>query len=86
MNSIQTFMYGGLTMLSFIAAVIFARFWRSTAERLFLYFAISFSILAGDWMALALMPASAWPRHYLFVIRLVAFALLIVGIVDKNRR
>lgn len=86
MNELHTFMYGGLTALSLIAAVLFARFWRSTSERLFLYFAVSFAILALDWLGLAFVSPLAWPRHYLFVVRLVAFVLLIVGIVDKNRR
>lgn len=84
MSSVNTFMHGALAMASFFAMVLFLRFWKSTADRLFLLFAVAFAVLALDWMALSLLEPSV--RHYAFVVRFVAFVVIIVGIVDKNRR
>lgn len=84
MSTANTFMHGALAMASFFAVVLFLRFWKSTADRLFLIFAIAFSVLALDWIALGLLAPSV--GHYAFVVRLVAFVAIIVGIVDKNRR
>jgi signal transduction histidine kinase len=54
MSPILTFVYGAATTLSFIAAVVFVRFWKATTERLFVYFAVAFSILGADWIVHAL--------------------------------
>jgi hypothetical protein len=79
-------MLGALTMASFVVAVFFLRFWKSSGDRLFVFFSAAFAMLSVDWLALAFIDALAEPRHYIFVVRLLAFGLIIYGIVDKNRR
>jgi hypothetical protein len=68
-----------------VAGMFFLRFWRRTHDRLFAIFAAAFWLLGMNWMLLALThwdePTTAW----LYVIRLVAFVLILVGIADKNR-
>ena len=43
-------------------------------------------MLALNWTVLALGRPSDESRHWVYVIRLAAYLLLIAGIVDKNRR
>jgi hypothetical protein len=82
----QAFVQGGLTFASLTAALLFLRFWRLTAERLFFFFALAFCAFAVNWLALGLI-APTWEQHYyVFLPRLAGFAFIILGILDKNRR
>ncbi len=84
----RTFMWGVLAMSSAIAALFFLRFWRETRERLFAYFALAFAGLMANWIGLAVIdhPTDEAQQEYAYVVRLVAFVILIIGIIDKNRR
>lgn len=73
-------------MACVIAGVFFLRYWKITRERLFAYFAAAFAMLAVNYLALAAAVDSAFEaRHLVYIIRLAAFVVIIVGIVDKNR-
>ncbi|MDI3289067.1 DUF5985 family protein [Polyangium sp. 15x6] len=67
-------------------SLFFFRFWRKSRERLFALLALVFALLSVERSVLAFVPASYESRHWIFLVRLLAFALLIAGIVDKNRR
>jgi hypothetical protein len=67
------------------AGLFFLRFWRDSRDRLFGFFGAAFCVLAISWALLALVNPSAETRPYAYAIRLVAFLLMIVGMVDKNR-
>lgn len=75
-------------MASLIAALFFLRYWRATRERLFGYFALFFVGMTANWTVLALVdqPVDEARQVHAYLIRLVAFVILIVGIIDKNRR
>jgi hypothetical protein len=62
------------------------RFWRQGRDSLFALLASAFSLLALSWLLLALFSPTEEARPYIYGIRLVAFALVIAGIVHKNRR
>ena len=79
------FIYGVLTAISATIAIFFLKFFRESKDRLFGFFAAAFAVLAVDWLAHALLAPRHESQHYLFLIRLVAFVLIIAGIVDKNR-
>ena len=79
------FIYGVLTAISATIAIFFLKFFRESKDRLFGFFAAAFAVLAVDWLAHALLVPRHESQHYLFLIRLVAFVLIIAGIVDKNR-
>ena len=67
-------------------AVAFARFWRRSGDRFFLWFTIAFALLAIERfgaVAANVDPEASAPLAY--VLRLLAFLLIIVGIVEKNR-
>jgi hypothetical protein len=80
-----TFLRGATALGCAIVALVFARFWVTTLDRLFLWFALAFAILAVDYTVLGLLPAATEWQLSVFVIRLFAFCLILVGIVAKNR-
>ena len=80
----QQFILGILVMASLIIGLFFLRFWRKSRDRLFAFFAGTFWLLGINWLVLVFY---RWdePTRGLYVIRLVAFLLLLIGIIDKNR-
>ena len=76
---------GGIVTASFVAGLFFLRFWRETRDRFFLLFALSFWIEGANRFVLAhyVGPNEDAPVYYL--VRLLAYALIIVAIVMKNR-
>ena len=80
------FMRGGLMACGWVAGLFFFRFWRSTSDRLFLFFAASFWVFSLNWLVLALLGVPQEARHLVFLLRLLAFGLILAGIWDKNRR
>jgi peptidoglycan/LPS O-acetylase OafA/YrhL len=78
------FVSGLITMGFVVAAGFFARFWRKTADRLFLAFAIAFVLLALN-QALAQWLGAADERvGYTYLLRVLGFVLILAAIVDKN--
>ena len=75
---------GAIAMASWVAGLYFFRFWRSTKDRFFLFFAIAFWIEAVNRAMLGLVEL---PENVpvVYLIRLSAFSLILLAIVDKNR-
>ena len=75
---------GAIAMASFIISLFFLRFWRSSRDRFFLYFALSFAIEGGHriYSVIRLDEGEDSPLHYL--IRLLAYGLIIWAILEKN--
>jgi hypothetical protein len=67
------------------SGLFFLRFWRESRDRLFAFFGAAFFVLAVSWALVALINPSDETRPYVYAIRLIAFLLMIVGMVDKNR-
>lgn len=82
----RQFLWGALSMASATAALFFLRYWKTSHDRLFIYFGVAFAVMALNWIGLAVYDPGFESRHTLYVLRLAAFVLIIVGIVDKNRR
>ena len=80
------FLWGAIVMACGVAGLFFLRFYRSTRDRLFLWFAVSFWLLALNWLGLLVFHPSNESGHYVYLIRLAAFLLLGWAIVDKNRQ
>ena len=76
---------GMLTILSLIAALFFAMSWRRTDDRFFLIFALAFTLLGIERLILGILNLPESPLLSIYLIRLVAFLLIIVAIIDKNR-
>ena len=78
------FLSGAVTLGFVIAALFFLRFWRRTADRLFLAFAVAFALLALN-QALAQWLGAADERvGYTYLLRVLGFVLILAAIVDKN--
>ena len=78
------FLFGVVTMGYLVASGFFTRFWRKTADRLFLAFALAFLLLALN-QALAQWLGAAGERvGYTYLLRVLGFVLILVAIIDKN--
>ena len=75
---------GAICMGSLVIALFFMRFWRDSGDRFFLYFAASFFIEGLHRLYSALHDAGGEdsPLHYL--IRLLAYGLILWAILEKN--
>jgi hypothetical protein len=82
----QTFFHGMSTLGCTIAGLFFLRFWRQSLDRFFLLFALAFFILAFDYGILGLASFATEWRPYVYGVRLLAFALIIAAIAEKNRK
>jgi hypothetical protein len=69
-----------------LAGLFFLRFWRRTRDTLFLAFAVSFWLLALNQALLVFSNVPAEERSWLYLLRLLAFALILVAIGLKNRK
>ena len=76
---------GAVAMGCLTAGLFFLQFWKRTHDRLFAYFGVAFWILGADWAAIGLLDLPSDVRYSLYLPRLLAFLLIIVGIVEKNR-
>lgn len=76
---------GAIALASLVASLFFLRFWRSTGDRFFLFFALSFFIEGVNRILLAPVAQDndGTPTYYL--IRLLAYGLILYAILDKNR-
>jgi hypothetical protein len=79
------FVSGVLVAAYAVAALFFLRFWGQTRDRLFAFFASAFALLAVQRAALAASAVLPFETHWYYVLRLLAFTLIIVAIVEKNR-
>jgi hypothetical protein len=76
----------GLVSMGFlVAGFCFMRFWKRTGDRLFIVFMTAFWMMALEKAVLAFVPLEYEHRPYVFCIRLVAFGLIVLAIIDKNR-
>ncbi len=75
---------GAIAMGSIVIALFFLRFWRTTHDRFFLYFALSFLIegLHRVYTGVAMTTSEDTPLHYL--VRLAAYLLILWAIYEKN--
>jgi len=76
---------GAIGMASLIAALFFLRFWKTTRDRFFLYFAVSFLIQGVNRFFLVQGTGASddTPSGYLF--RLIAYMLIVIAVIEKNR-
>lgn len=83
---LKIFLSGAISMACLTIALFFLRFWRQTGDRLFVAFAAAFGLLMVERLMLANISASHELAPYIYTVRLVAFALIMAAVVDKNRR
>jgi hypothetical protein len=84
-GDLNVFLWGASAVASWTAGLFFLRFWRETRDRFFALFAAAFWFLTLNWIGLALTDPPDEARTLFFLVRLIAFLLIIAAIVDKNR-
>lgn len=85
MHEANILMMGATAMAALACALIFLRYYRDGHDTLFLFFALSFFVQAMNRVALALSPKpnEGGAAHY--CVRLLAYGLILAGVVLKNR-
>ena len=78
------FFLGAIAMAFFVAGLFFMRFWKSTQDRFFMYFGVAFWIEAVNRTFLAFEDPTSEHLPIFYLIRLLAFGLIIFAILDKN--
>lgn len=77
----------GLIAMGFlVSSVFFVRFWKQTRDSLFAAFAAAFALLAVNQTLLAFSRVTLEERSPLYLLRLVAFAIIIGAVIAKNRK
>jgi hypothetical protein len=79
------FLAGAVTFGFVLASLYFLRFWRRTGDSLFLTFGAAFFLLGLGQALLTLANVPVEERSWLYLIRLAAFALILLAILRKNR-
>ena len=82
---LYNFLAGAVTMGFFIATLFFLRFWKRTRDELFVGFATAFALLGIGQAVLILANIPEEERSSLYLIRLLAFAVILFAIIRKNR-
>ena len=87
MMSITQFLSGVAMLGAWIGGVYFFKFWLKTHDRLFFMFATAFWLMALERVVLIFITNPIQEEYsYVYLIRLLAFLIIIVGVVDKNRK
>jgi hypothetical protein len=84
--TLYDFLSGAVSLGFLVCGLFFLRFWRRTRDELFLAFALAFALLGIGQAILALSNIPTEERGSIFLIRLAAFALILIAILRKNRR
>lgn len=81
---LNSFLSGSIVLAAWTIALFFFRFQKSTGDRLFGFFAVAFGLLGLERMSIEFMPGAF--RSWVYLIRLLAFLLILFAIFDKNRK
>jgi hypothetical protein len=78
----SNFLYGAIFMAAATAALFFLRFYRRTRDRFFLYFFASFALESSSRLLAVILGDQN--NDWLYVLRIVTYALILTAIIDKN--
>ena len=82
---IAQLLLGAIGMASLIAGSLFARFWRRTHDRFFLFFAASFWLEGINRFLIGIFRSTSEDAPIFYLIRLATYGLILIAIADKNR-
>ena len=83
---VNRFLLGALVMACAVVGLFFIRFWRTTRDRFFLWFALSFLIEGINRFSLYAFAGLNDSSPIYYVIRLVAYGLIVWAILEKNMK
>ena len=76
---------GALILGFWIGGLLFFKYWKRTRDSLFAWFAAAFWMLMAERILLVLVNPEDEARPYIFLVRLLAFAMLIAAVIQKNK-
>ena len=83
--TLYDFLSGAVSFGFFVCGLFFLRYWKRSRDELFLTFALAFALLGLGQAILSLANVPTEERGSLYLIRLTAFALILLAIYRKNR-
>lgn len=86
MTVLENFLSGSITALYIVASFFFQRYAQKTADSFFGYFSIAFMLLAVERIVGLTIGVTVEIQPIIYLFRLVAFSVIIVAILRKNRR
>lgn len=81
---IEPFLLGVIATTSFIASLFFYKYWKKTRDLLFLSFGVAFLIEAINRTSVIFLKNPSEGSPWTYVVRLVAFLIILAGILRKN--
>lgn len=78
------FIYGMIVMGYALAGLFFLKFWRRSGDALFVKFAAAFWLLALNEVAVAVITNPLGEKSWPYLLRLAAFVLIAIAILQKN--
>lgn len=75
---------GAIAIASSAVGLFFIRFWKVTHDPLFVFFALAFFLHTLSRVLMAFSAVSSDEHPLIYVIRLMAYGLIITGVVGKN--
>lgn len=84
MGPLSIFTSGMITAGELVAGLFFLKFWSRSRDTLFISFAVAFWILAINQLLLASGGVPREEQSWIYLLRLAAFTLIAVAIVQKN--
>lgn len=84
MEEVLDFLAGGVTLGYIVAGIFFLKFWRNSADRLFLAFGAAFFLLALNQVIASAFEAGDERTVYAYGLRVLGFVLILWAIIEKN--
>lgn len=79
------FIFGATAFGRCVIALAFLSAWRRTGDRLFALFSLAFWAFAANRVAITAVDDTGEEEPHVYLVRLLAFGLIIAAIIDKNR-
>jgi len=85
-NDVTELLIGAISTCYLLAGLFFLKFWKTTHDKFFLFFALSFLIegINRVWLLIYFDLREGTPSYY--VIRVLSYSFIIAAILHKNRQ
>ncbi len=85
-EGLVTFLQGATAMACVALSLCFLRFWRRAHDRLFAMFSLAFMVFAVNRALILVVERGSEAEALIYGGRAIAFGLLLLAILDKNRK
>jgi len=79
------FFDGATALACWAIGLFFTRFWLQSRDRLFASFAVAFFVFGANRVLLTVLDEQNEGRTVVYLVRFLAFAVIALGVLDKNR-